>query len=67
MPIMETLARKNIDNLDLYQRRMEIMVGAELRREDKIADAIKIQDDLRKKIKNWDGASEIRKWREKRA
>ena len=67
MPIMETLARKNIDNLDLYQRRMEIMVGAELRREDKIADAIKIQDDLRKRIKNWDGASEIRKWREKRA
>ena len=43
------------------------MVGAELRREDKIADAIKIQDDLRKRIKNWDGASEIRKWREKRA
>ncbi len=64
---MEILARKNIDNLDLYQRRMEIIVGAELRREDKIADAIKIQDSIRKKIKDWDGASEIRKWREKRA
>ena len=64
---METLARKNLDDLELYQRRMEIMVGAELRREDKVADAVKIQDSIRKKIKNWDGASEIRKWREKRA
>ncbi len=64
---METLAQKNIEDLELYQRRMEIMVGAELRREDKVADAIKIQDSIRKKIKGWDGASEIRKWREKRA
>ena len=64
---METLARKNLDDLELYQRRMEIMVGAELRREDKVADAIKVQDAIRKKIKDWNGASEIRKWREKRA
>ena len=46
---------------------MEIIVGAELRREDKVANAVKIQDGIRKKTKNWDGASEIRKWREKRA
>ena len=64
---METLTRKNLDDLDLYRRRMEIMVGAELRREDKVADAIKVQDAIRKKIKDWNGASEIRKWREKRA
>jgi len=67
MFIMENLARKNLDDLDLYQRRMEIMIGAELRRDDKIADAIKVQDSIRKKVKDWNGASEIRKWREKRA
>lgn len=64
---METLAQKNVEGLELYQRRMGIIVGAELRREDKIANAIKVQDAIRKKNKDWNGASEIRKWREKRA
>ena len=63
---MEITTQEKIDNLNLFQRRMEIIIGAKLREKDKIADAIKIQDSIRSKIKSWNGSEEIRKWREKR-
>ena len=63
---MEVEIQKNIDDLNLFQRRMEIIVGAKLREEDRIADSIKIQDDIRSRVKSWNGSKEIRKWREKR-
>lgn len=37
-----------------------------LRLKDKLIRAVKIQDKLREKSKNWKGVSEIRKWREQR-
>src|SRR3989338_7845590 len=40
---------------------MKSIAGLE---ENKTEEAVKIQNNLRKKIKFWDGASEIRKWRE---
>ena len=64
---MEANIKSDIDDLSLFQRRIEIIIGAKLREEDRIADSIKIQDDIRSKIKSWNGSKEIRKWREKRA
>ena len=63
---MEVKIQENIDDLNLFQRRMEIIIGAKLREEDRIADSIKIQDVIRSKMKFWNGSKEIRKWREKR-
>jgi len=36
-------------------------------REKRIAQAITVQDRLRKKSKKWDGVSELRRWRESRS
>ena len=63
---MQAKIQENIDHLNLFQRRMEIIVGAKLIEEDRIADSIKIQDVIRSKVKSWNGSKEIRKWREKR-
>ena len=63
---MHAKIHEKIDDLDLFQRRIEIIVGAKLREEDRIADSIKIQDAIRSKVKFWNGSREIRKWREKR-
>ncbi|MBM3702356.1 MAG: ribbon-helix-helix protein, CopG family [Actinobacteria bacterium] len=49
------LYKRKFDKLDLENRRIE-----------KIKNAIRIQDSLRKYSKDWDGVSEIRKWREAR-
>jgi len=49
------LYKKEFKKIDLENRRIE-----------KIKNAIRIQDDLRKYSKGWDGVSEIRKWREAR-
>jgi len=49
------LYKRKFDKLDLENRRIE-----------KIKNAIRIQDSLRKYSKDWDGVSEIRKWRETR-
>jgi len=58
------LHEKNSDTLDLVEKRFEIMIGAKLIDKTKIEEAVLIQDKLRKKSKNWNGAEEIRKWRE---
>ena len=49
------LYKKEFDKKNMENRRIE-----------KIKNAIRIQDDLRKYSKGWDGVSEIRKWREAR-
>ena len=33
----------------------------------KVENSIKVQDNIRAKIKGWDSVKEIRKWREKKA
>lgn len=38
---------------------------AEARRKEKVAEAIRIQDELRQKAGSWNGAREIRKWRDR--
>jgi len=63
---MTTATNKQMDNLELIQRRMEILSGAKLRERDRINSAIKIQDLIRAKSGRWNGSKEIRKWREAR-
>ena len=48
------------------KRRLEVIMDARLRERNIIENAISIQDRLRKKSKGWNGAKEIRKWRESR-
>ena len=63
---MTTVTQKQMDNLEVFQRRIEILYGAKLRETDRISDAIKIQDSIRSKVGAWNGTKEIRKWRELR-
>ena len=63
---MAVTSQKQIDNLELLQKRMEIIVGARLRSVDKIKKAVYLQDRIRQKTQHWNGAEEIRKWREKK-
>ncbi len=54
------LLRKAIHSyIENYQRIVE-----QKKREDRIRKAIALQDTLRDKSGEWDGASEIRKWRD---
>ena len=57
---------EQLDNLHLFQKRMEILSGAKLRETDRMNSGIKIQDSIRSKIGAWHGSEEIRKWREVR-
>lgn len=50
----------------MIEKRLGILVGARLRDRNRIENAISTQDRLRKKSKGWNGAKEIRKWRESR-
>ena len=48
-----------------YLTAHESRKAEELRRK-KVANAVKIQDELRARGGDWDGAAEIRKWRDRR-
>jgi len=54
-------------NLETFQRRIALLVGARLKMDSKVEKAVAIQDQIRAKVKMWNGTKEIRKWREKRA
>jgi hypothetical protein len=54
------------DEMPVLEKRLEAIIGARLRDRSRIEKAISIQDRLRKKSKGWNGAKEIRKWRDSR-
>lgn len=54
------------DKVDVLEKRLEIIVGAKLRDKSRLEDAISTQDRLRKKSRGWNGATEIRRWRDSR-
>ncbi|MDO8460565.1 MAG: hypothetical protein Q7S74_05625 [Nanoarchaeota archaeon] len=56
---IEDLTKRN-----LIKRRFEIIIEGRLKRKEAIKKAIQIQDTLSKKSKEWNGANQIRKWRE---
>lgn len=58
---------QKINGLNVFQKRVELMIGARFREESKVKDAVKVQDLIRSKIGFWNGSKEIRRWREKRA
>ena len=60
-----TRSRLIRDAIKLYKRKFDRM-DMENKRIERISNAIKIQDRLSKYSKDWDGVSEIRKWRESR-
>ena len=55
-----------MDEINVVEKRLEIIMGARLRDRSRIENAISTQDRLRKKSKSWNGAKEIRKWRDSR-
>jgi len=63
----ENLSRSKLirQAIQLYKRKFN-KIDLENRRIEKIKNAIRIQDSLRKYSRDWDGVSEIRKWREAR-
>jgi hypothetical protein len=50
-------------NEGLFKKRIEILNGAKLKEVGRVNNAIRVQDSIRKKIKNWDGSIEVRKSR----
>nr|QNO57291.1 hypothetical protein HCLJFGEB_00035 [Methanosarcinales archaeon ANME-1 ERB7] len=57
---------ERMNTVDIVERRLEIIVGARLRDRKRIETAISTQDRLREKSKGWNGAKEIRRWRDSR-
>ncbi|MCD6466975.1 MAG: hypothetical protein J7L10_03510, partial [Methanomicrobia archaeon] len=58
--------KSQLDDISIAQKRLELW-SARLRNKTKSKEAVKMQDRLSKKSsKDWSGAEEIRKWREKR-
>ena len=56
-----------MNGLNIFQKRLELMIGARFREESSIKEAVKVQDSIRSKAGFWDGSKEIRIWRERRA
>jgi len=57
---------ERFDTVGIVEKRLEIIVGARLRDRKRIENAILIQDRQREKSKGWNGAKEIRRWRDSR-
>jgi len=55
---------KNTDEFELIKRRLRILISSKLRSEDKIQEAVEIQDRLSQKSNSWSGEKEIIRWRE---
>ena len=64
---MTTLvAQKSQEHLKLMENRAKILIGGQIRKRDKMGLAEQAIDKLRRKVKNWDSVSEIRKLRASR-
>ena len=55
---------KNTDEFELIKRRLRVLISSKLRSEDKIQEAVEIQDRLSQKSNSWSGEREIIRWRE---
>ena len=55
---------KNTDEFELIKRRLRVLISSKLRSEDKIQEAVEIQDRLSQKSNSWSGEKEIIRWRE---
>lgn len=62
---MEQIIKGQENNLSIYRKRIELLVGARYKKTNQITSAVNFQDKLRKKIGHWRGAEEIRKWQKR--
>ena len=53
------------DNLEIFQKQIGLLVGARFEEKAMVENSIKVQDNIRAKIKGGDSVKEVRKWREK--
>ena len=63
IPDMEAEIKKHVEYAKAFHLEKQKL---DLKRKQNISEAIKIQDELKKYSKGWDGVFEIRKWRESR-
>ncbi|MBU1261584.1 hypothetical protein KKG61_07575 [bacterium] len=54
-----------LEHLNLMQKRLEVLIGGRVINRDKMIEAAKSIDRLRRKVEGWNSVQEIRKWREK--
>ncbi len=55
----------NLDSLENIKRKLEILLAGRFRKKENMIKSIEVQNRLSKKSGSWNGAKEIRKWREK--
>ena len=62
--------QERYDTYELYQKRLEILIGSRWRNRSALMSAAQEQDQIReelgRKLKDWDSTSEIRRWRDTR-
>ncbi|MEK6901015.1 MAG: hypothetical protein AABX37_01600 [Nanoarchaeota archaeon] len=61
---MTTEVKTAHDDLETYQKRIELLIGARFSESKNIQSAVETQDNIRKKIGAWEGTKEIRRWRQ---
>lgn len=64
---MTVQTEKYGEDLETFQKRVELLVGAKLKVDNKVKKAVMTQDNIRAKTRGWDGTKEIRRWRENKA
>ena len=50
-----------INGFNIFQKRLELMIGVRFREESKVEEAVKVQDIIRSKIGFWNGSKEVRR------
>ena len=59
-------AQQSLEHLQLMENRVKILIAGRIRKRDKMELAARTIDKLRRKAKNWDSVTEIRKLRASR-
>ena len=59
--------QKYNDNLEVFQKRIGVHINAKVKIDEKVKNAVLVQDKIRSKVQGWDGTKEIRRWRDRKA
>lgn len=57
------MAKDSKLNASIVEKRLQILWGSRLNENLNIKKALRIQEELRKKSGNWNGSTEVAKWR----
>ncbi len=58
--------QKYNDSLEIFQKKLGIHIETKLKIDGRVKNAVLVQDNIRSKVKGWNGTAEIRKWRDQR-